>query len=126
MQKPPTADASGTNTAALTSRRAGITDADIQTVSNIFGEVQSKTLFEPDARTQLEKIVSDHNEAKLAWIVRNVPIYDGAAKSWFSFARYQDYSTMKFNLSSDLDIHPVDVTLGILFGRYHEPTQIFQ
>ncbi|MEP7288813.1 MAG: SH3 domain-containing protein [Chloroflexota bacterium] len=113
-------------TPSAADRPANITDADIQAVMDTFDGVQSGKLNEKQAGTKLQNFVGNRSSVTLAWIVRRVPIYDGNTHGWFSFARYQDSTVMNFNLTSELDIHPVQTVLAILFGKYKDPVQILE
>ncbi|HLY28105.1 MAG TPA: hypothetical protein VKQ72_17300, partial [Aggregatilineales bacterium] len=99
-------------------RPTSLTDTDIQTIKDIFAAVQNKKYAQVDVTYLLQKFVDAHNAASLAWIVRHVPIYNGRDDTWYSFDMFQDQSLMNFRINSDLDIKPVDTTIGILFGRY--------
>ncbi|HLY26473.1 MAG TPA: SH3 domain-containing protein [Aggregatilineales bacterium] len=113
----PTEDAS-TSSGVSNARPENLTDADIQTVKDIFAAVQNQKYSQADVTYLLQQFVNSHNAASLAWIVRHIPIYNGRDGVWYSFDMFQDYSLMNFRINSDLDIKPVDTTIGILFGRY--------
>jgi hypothetical protein len=107
-------------------RPAGLTDDDVQRVTDIFNSVALGKLKEAQATDKLQAVVTDRGSEILAWIVRHVPIYDGKTGSWVSMSRYEDETLMIYNLQSDLDNDPVTTTINILFGKYTDEKSEFQ
>jgi hypothetical protein len=101
------------------------TDEAILTLTQIFAQVQAKTLTQDDAESLLRAAAKTYGKDTLAWVVRRIQIYDGKEKAWVSFSRYQDQSLIDFNTHAPLDDDPVSVILSILFGSYTSPSALF-
>ena len=97
----------------------------IEEVANIQTQLADGEITEDEAQTRLDAIVSEIGAGGLAWIVRNIPVYDTERGEWLSFNSYAIELGQESGVPEDsrLAQDPVGVGVDLFLGNY-DPAEV--
>jgi len=98
---------------------SNVTDSDVQRVRDAYARAWDGELDQTQLGAELDDISARIGKDALAWIVRNLPLYDAQTSTWQSFNGYAKNLGKESGVPSDsrLGRDPVGTAVDLMYGN---------